>query len=239
MSFCFKIIFFIHLAVFVGISSILLAVYYDILPPVPDRPVIPKTWFGKMSESKQNDDVSIKPFRISVKDSELIDLKKRIELDLQRLSPPLEDSAFTYGFNTDYLPSVGQYWLRKYDWKSQEKMLNGFPQFTTQIDGIDVHFLHVKPDLKLVKNKKVFPLLMVHGWPGSVVEFTKIIPMLTTPNDDSEFVFEVIAPSLPGNQIFYVIFLYCMTKLHFHQDMVGLRLQFKKASILPNAQEYS
>ncbi len=62
--------------------------------------------------------------------------------------------------------------------------------------GLDIHFVHVKP--KDAKGKKVLPLLMVHGWPGSFVEFTKIIPMLTTPSADRDFVFEVIAPSIPG-----------------------------------------
>jgi juvenile hormone epoxide hydrolase len=76
---------------------------------------------------------------------------------------------------------LGDYWLKKYDWRKQEKMLNGFPQFMTTIDGVDVHFMHVKPDPVKSAGKTVLPLLMGHGWPGSVVEFVKILPMLTTP----------------------------------------------------------
>ncbi len=73
-----------------------------------------------------------------------------------------------------------------------ESKLNSFPQFTTEIDGINVHYIHAKPNAKA---KRVVPLLLVHGWPGSVLEFLKIIPMLT---EDPDLAFEVVAPSIPG-----------------------------------------
>ena len=88
------------------------------------------------------------------------------------------------------------FWLNDYDWRSREKYLNSLPQFTTQVNGLQIHFLHVKP--KPSPKHKVLPLLLVHGWPGSVREFYEMIPMLTTPRPDQDFVFEVIAPSMPG-----------------------------------------
>ena len=90
----------------------------------------------------------------------------RIELDLQRLAPSLENSAFTYGFNTAYLKTIANHWQSKFNWRDQEVRLNAFPQFTTSLDGIDVHFLHVKPDPVKAKGKTVLPLMIVHGWPG-------------------------------------------------------------------------
>ena len=103
---------------------------------------------------------------------DLTDLEQRIQSDLSRLRAvgvkSLEDSGFEYGFNPDYLmTTIAPYWLKTYNWKKQEKMLNDIlPQFITPIDGLDIHFAHVKPDLSLTKDKRVLPLLMVHGWPG-------------------------------------------------------------------------
>ena len=129
-------------------------------------------------------------------------MKSRIQSDLFRLKSvgvkPLEDSAFEYGFNSDYLTSeIANYWMKNFDWGKQEKMLNHLmPQFKTKIDGLDIHFAHIKP--KSPKNKKVFPILLVHGWPGSFVEFSKIAPKLAAVENSRDFVFEVIAPSIPG-----------------------------------------
>lgn len=129
-------------------------------------------------------------------------MKSRIQSDLFRLKSvgvkPLEDSAFEYGFNSDYLTSeIANYWMKNFDWSKQEKMLNHLmPQFKTKIDGLDIHFAHIKP--KSPKNKKVVPILLVHGWPGSFVEFSKIAPKLAAVENSRDFVFEVIAPSIPG-----------------------------------------
>ena len=89
------------------------------------------------------------------------------------MTPPLENSAFTYGFNGDFLKTVGDYWLKKYDWnKSGGKKLEAMGKhFKTRIDGIDLHFIHAKPDSKAAKGKTVLPLLIVHGWPGKMRKF--------------------------------------------------------------------
>lgn len=94
------------------------------------------------------------------------------------------------------LQDIVEFWKTKYNWKEREQFLNKFPQFTTSIQGLNIHFIHVKP--AKVENVKVLPLLLLHGWPGSVREFYEILPILTTPVKGREFVFEVIAPSLPG-----------------------------------------
>jgi len=182
---------------FVGLF---LATWHDILPPKTPVPVIPEKWFGRGQRPKV-ESKEIKPFKIEFSDKQLKDLKSRITSDLERLKDvgihPLENSAFEYGMNIDYLiNTVAPYWLNTYNWKKQEKMLNQImPQYKTSIDGIDVHFAHIKPKAKA--NQKVLPILMVHGWPGSFVEFTKIIPMLTEMSNE-DFIFEVIAPSIPG-----------------------------------------
>ena len=93
-------------------------------------------------------------------------MKTRLELDLTRVTEPLEGVGFDYGFNGNYLKEVGQYWLKKYDWRRGEKRLNAFEHFKTDLDGIEVHFMHIKPTAAQKKGKKVLPLLLVHGWPG-------------------------------------------------------------------------
>jgi len=89
---------------------------------------------------------------------------------------------------------VAEYWIKTYDWRKEERIINSFPQFTTNIQGLNIHFLHVKPTP--VPGKKIVPLLLVHGWPGSVVEFLDMIPLLTS--GGGELQFEVVAPSIPG-----------------------------------------
>lgn len=102
---------------------------------------------------------------------------------------------FEYGFNHDYLAKVVDHWLNRYDWAARQAHMNVLPQFKTRLYGLDIHFIHAKP---ATTKHRLIPLLMAHGWPGSVAEFYRIIPLLTKPRDGFDFVFEVIAPSLPG-----------------------------------------
>ena len=101
-------------------------------------------------------------------------MKSRIKIDLERLKSvgikTLEDVDSEYGYNVDHLMNiVSDYWLNKYDWKKQEKLLNKvLPQFKTQIDGLEIHFAQVKPNSQSSKGKKIIPILMVHGWPGNI-----------------------------------------------------------------------
>lgn len=162
-------------------------------PPIPK---IQPGWWGKGDRSQYTkEDTAVVPFKIDIPDKVIRTL--HVSLNATVYPEPLEGVHFEYGFNTDYLKKVVDYWVRKYDWRKQEAAINGFPHFRTQMDGIRVHFLHAKP-ARVPKGVRVLPLLMVHGWPGSFVEFLEAIPLLTTPVDGRDFVFEVICPSIPG-----------------------------------------
>uniref|UniRef100_A0A7E4UUH6 Epoxide hydrolase n=1 Tax=Panagrellus redivivus TaxID=6233 RepID=A0A7E4UUH6_PANRE len=150
----------------------------------------------------KQDDTTIRPFKINVSEEEIKELKRRLQTARIGHEQLENVSDFTFGFNKKTLLQFRDYWLNKYDWRKAEAQLNAFPQFTTQIEGVKVHFLHVKPPAN--KYKTVIPLLLAHGWPGNVYEFYKIIPLLTDPNNKlkptipSTVAFEVIAPSIPG-----------------------------------------
>jgi len=136
----------------------------------------------------------IEPFRIAVADSTLADLRER--LARTRFPDEIPDSGWEYGTNLAYLKELVEYWKTKYDWRRHEAELNRFHHFRASVDGLGIHFIH-EPG----KGPNPKPLLLLHGWPGSVCEFTEIIPMLTDPashGGDPADAFTVVAPSLPG-----------------------------------------
>ena len=140
------------------------------------------------------DDAEVRPFRIHVEDATLADLKDR--LARTRWPDELSDAGWDYGVPLGYLRELCDYWRTGFDWRKHEAELNAFPQFMTKIDGVDIHFLHVRS-----KHENATPLVLVHGWPGSVAEFQKIIPLLTDPTahgGTADDAFHVVAPSLPG-----------------------------------------
>jgi epoxide hydrolase len=134
--------------------------------------------------------VAIVPFKIAVPDPVLTDLKDR--LARTRFPSEIENSGWEYGTNLGYLRELVTYWRTKFDWRAQERQLNLLPQFKTSIDGLDLHFVHKKSS-----RTDAVPLVFVHGWPGSIVEVTKIIGPLTEP-PPGEVAFHVVAISLPG-----------------------------------------
>ena len=141
----------------------------------------------------QTADTRVVPFTIRVPDATLADLKARLQR--ARFAPALQGD-WTYGTDLAYLKELIAYWRDKFDWRAQERKLNQFEQFTTNIDGLNIHFIHRKSKLP-----NAFPLLVTHGWPGSVVEFTKIIGPLTDPvahGGRAEDAFDVVMPSIPG-----------------------------------------
>lgn len=164
--------------------------YFQNSKPTP-IPNVEDEYWGPKSEQGKKEDTSIRPFKIDIQATVIDDLKVRLkqELNSNRLVPPLEGIGFEYGFNSKYLKTVGHYWLDKYDWRAREKLLNKYPQFKTKIGGLDMHFYHVKPTAKTGVATR--PLLLLHGWPGSIVEFQKIIPLLSEPKN-SKFNYEVI-----------------------------------------------
>jgi microsomal epoxide hydrolase len=134
------------------------------------------------------------PFTIHVAEGVLIDLKQR--LASTRWPDELPDVDWDYGTSLSYLQQLVRYWHDSYDWRAQERLLNTFPQCKTEIDGIQLHFLHVKG-----KGTHPLPLLISHGWPGFFFEMYKIIGPLTDPErfgGDPADAFDVVVPSLPG-----------------------------------------
>ncbi|XP_057672095.1 juvenile hormone epoxide hydrolase 2-like [Diorhabda carinulata] len=181
-----------------GIFVLLVSVFVGYkIKTVLDPPRLPEklkeTWWGPGNPDSVK--TIIKPFTINVSDEVLKDLQYR--LDHHRpFTPPLEGIQQQYGMNTNLLEEIVDYWRMKYDWRKQEKYLNKFPQYTINIQGLDIHFIHIKPIVP--QNIKKLPLLILHGWPGSVREFYDILPILTTPQEGRDFVFEVIVPHIPG-----------------------------------------
>ncbi|MFF3564791.1 epoxide hydrolase family protein [Streptomyces sp. NPDC002574] len=139
-------------------------------------------------------DDSIHPFRVDIPQGDLDDLHER--LDRTRWPDELPGVGWAYGVPRDYLRELARYWRHEYDWRAAEARLNEWPQFTTTIDGADVHFAHIRspePDAT--------PLLMTHGWPGSIVEFTEVAGPLTDPRahgGDPRDAFHLVLPSIPG-----------------------------------------
>lgn len=134
------------------------------------------------------------PFQIQVAEEDLIDLSQR--LARTRWPDALPGAGWDYGTSLSYLQQLVSYWRQSYDWRAWERLLNTFPQFTTEIDGIHLHFLHVRG-----KGTRSLPLLISHGWPGSFFEMHKIIGPLTDPErfgGDPADAFDVVVPSLPG-----------------------------------------
>ncbi len=140
------------------------------------------------------------PFRLHVDDAAIADLRDR--LGRTRFPDQAPDAPWAYGTDISYQRVLVAYWRDKFDWRAWEARLNAFPQFKVPLYGIDLHYLHVPG---VGPNPK--PLLLLHGWPGSVFEFIDIIPRLTDPvrfGGRAEDAFTVIAPSLPGYGLSFV-----------------------------------
>ncbi len=136
----------------------------------------------------------INPFRAEIRASDLDDLKAR--LALTRLPEKETVDDWSQGVPLGYLEEILTYWRDEYDWRRAEARLNEFPQFVTPINGLDIHFLHVRSPVA-----NAIPLVMTHGWPGSVMEFLKVIGPLTDPEahgGSADDAFHVVCPTLPG-----------------------------------------
>jgi pimeloyl-ACP methyl ester carboxylesterase len=144
--------------------------------------------------AQTQNDTAITPFEIHIPDEDIADLKAR--LAKARLPAQIPGTAWEYGTNAEYLKELVEYWQNDFDWRAQERELNQFDQFKTSIDGLPIHFIHQRSS-----NPDAMPLLITHGWPGSFVEFRKIIGPLTEPQlygGRAEDAFHVVIPSLPG-----------------------------------------
>ena len=136
----------------------------------------------------------VQPFRIDIPDAALDDLRDR--LARTRWPDELPGAGWAYGVPLGYLRELAEYWRAGYDWRAQEARLNQFPQFITTIDGARVHFLHVRSP-----EPQALPVVITHGWPGSVAEFLDVIGPLTDPGahgGDPADAFHLVIPSIPG-----------------------------------------
>ena len=138
--------------------------------------------------------MDVKPFTIAVEESVLEDLRQR--LTDTRWPDEIPNTGWDYGSNLAYIKELVEYWRTEFDWRAQEAKLNEFNHYKSEVDGLDIHFIHEKG-----KGPNPIPLIITHGWPSCFFEMTKIIPLLTDPSSyggDPLDSFDVVAPSLPG-----------------------------------------
>jgi pimeloyl-ACP methyl ester carboxylesterase len=138
--------------------------------------------------------VEIRPFHVEVREEQIVDLRRRIAATRSPTKELVEDRS--QGVQLATLQELARYWTTEYDWRKCEARLNALPQFTTQIDGVDIHFIHVRSP-----HENALPLIMTHGWPGSVIELVETIGPLTDPTAHggrAEDAFHLVLPSLPG-----------------------------------------
>ncbi len=136
----------------------------------------------------------IRPFTVAVPDAEIQDLKQRLARTRWPSAETVSD--WSQGVRLQNAQALVAYWAQEYDWRRFESELNRFPQFLTTIDGLDIHFIHVRS-----QNPNAMPLILTHGWPGSFVDFLKLIGPLTDPvafGGDIADSFDVVIPSMPG-----------------------------------------
>jgi pimeloyl-ACP methyl ester carboxylesterase len=138
--------------------------------------------------------IAIRPFHVEIPEERLDDLRRRIAATRWPSKELVADRS--QGVQLATLQELARYWTTDYDWRKAETQLNALPQFTTQIDGVEIHFIHVKS-----AHENALPLIMTHGWPGSVIELLEAIGPLTDPTThggDAEDAFDLVLPSLPG-----------------------------------------
>jgi pimeloyl-ACP methyl ester carboxylesterase len=137
---------------------------------------------------------AIRPFHVSIPEAELTELRRRVNATKWPERETVTDAS--QGVQLATIQKLARYWATDYDWRKCEARLNALPQFTTEIDGLDIHFIHVKS-----RHPNALPLIITHGWPGSIVEFLKIIDPLTNPTahgGNASDAFDLVIPSLPG-----------------------------------------
>jgi len=136
----------------------------------------------------------LKPFKVNISDQIIKDIYDKVKKYPWHEMP--NDGGWEYGTNLNYMKEITKYWISEFDWRKHEKEINKFSNFITKVDDIDIHFIHEKGS-----GSKPMPLLISHGWPGTIVEFIHIIEKLTHPErfgGKEEDAFDVIVPSLPG-----------------------------------------
>jgi pimeloyl-ACP methyl ester carboxylesterase len=141
-----------------------------------------------------SDKMAIRPFHVNVPEAELIELRRRVNATRWPEQETVTDA--TQGVQLATMQAMARYWATEYDWRKIEAKLNAYPQFIAEIDGLDIHFIHVRS-----KHEGALPLIVTHGWPGSIIEQLKIIDPLTDPTahgGNASDAFDVVIPSMPG-----------------------------------------
>src|SRR5882724_11376424 len=149
---------------------------------------------NSQSNTPQAGKETIRPFKANVPEKDLVDLRHRIAATRWPDKETVADQS--QGVQLARLQELVRYWGTDYDWRKAEAQLNALPQFMTNIDGVDIHFIHVRS-----KNPNALPMLITHGWPGSVFEFLNVIGPLTDPaahGGSATDAFDVVIPSIPG-----------------------------------------
>src|SRR5580692_3630914 len=162
------------------------------------RSVVPKQPNGRTVMPTEvetgSDKTAIRQFHVNVPEAELTDLRRRIEATRWPDRETVGDAS--QGVQLATTQALARYWATDYDWRKVEKKLNALPQFITEIDGLDIHFIHVRS-----KHDNALPLIVTHGWPGSIIEQMKIIDPLTNPTAhgaSASDAFHLVIPSIPG-----------------------------------------
>ncbi|MBA3715976.1 MAG: epoxide hydrolase [Pyrinomonadaceae bacterium] len=145
----------------------------------------------KTAQGQAAQATAVVPFKAHIPDEVLADLRRR--LGQVKWPDQLPGTTWEHGADIGTMRKLADYWEKKYDWRAQEARINRFAQFTTEIDGQRIHFIHQRS-----ARADAIPLLLLHGWPGSIVEFLALIEPLTNPKDSHTPAFNVIIPSLPG-----------------------------------------
>ena len=140
------------------------------------------------------DKTAIRPFRVNVPEAELVELRRRIVAT--RLPERETVTDFSQGVQLALMQALARYWATDYSWRKVEAKLNSYPNFLTEIDGLDIHFMHIRS-----KHENAMPLIVTHGWPGSPIEQLKIIEPLTNPmahGGSASDAFHLVIPSMAG-----------------------------------------
>ena len=149
---------------------------------------------GVAASTASAQDTSIRAFHINIPEEQLVDLRRRIAATRWPERETVDDAS--QGVQLATLQALVRYWGTDYDWRKAEARLNAFPQFVTTIDGVDIHFIHVRS-----RHPHALPLIMTHGWPGSIVELLKTVGPLTDPTaygGRAGDAFDLVLPSIPG-----------------------------------------
>src|SRR5512145_2116718 len=147
-----------------------------------------------VAQHRGTDQAVIRPFQVNVPESELTELRRRITAT--RFPEKETVADFSQGVQLAFIQALARYWATDYDWRRCEAQLNSHPQFITEIDGLDIHFIHVRS-----RHEGAMPLIVTHGWPGSPIEQLKIIDPLANPTAhgaSASDAFHVVVPSMPG-----------------------------------------